>query len=65
MKEQMEKILEEKRLLPFWTVKDMADVPDMAQVLIETGVPVVEIALRSELAVEAIKEMKKIEGMYV
>lgn len=65
MKEQMEKILEEKRLLPFWTVKDMADVPHMAQVLIETGVPVVEIALRSELAVEAIKEMKKIEGMYV
>lgn len=65
MKEEIKKILEEKRILPFLTVRDLTDLEDVGRVLKEAGIPVVEIALRSEMAVQAIQIMKNIEGLYV
>lgn len=65
MKKEIERILEEKRILPFLTVRDLQDVSEIGGVLKEAGIPIVEIALRSELAIDAMKEMKKIDGVYV
>lgn len=64
-RERMEQILEEKGLLPFWTARDMDDTVYIAEVLKETGIPVVEVALRSPMAMDAIRTLKKDPDLYV
>lgn len=63
MKENLNLILEEKNILPFWTIMDIPEALEIAGVLVRAEVPVVEIAFRSEYALPGIRELKKVDGL--
>lgn len=65
MKENLNLILEEKNILPFWTIMDIPEALEIAGVLVRAEVPVVEIAFRSEYALRGIRELKKVDGLLV
>lgn len=65
MKEKLNLILEEKNILPFWTITDIPEALEIAGVLVRAEVPVVEIAFRSEYALPGIRELKKVDGLLV
>lgn len=65
MKEKLNLILEEKNILPFWTIMDIPEALEIAGVLVRAEVPVVEIAFRSEYALPGIRELKKVDGLLV
>ena len=65
MKENLNLILEEKNILPFWTITDIPEALEIAGVLVRAEVPVVEIAFRSEYALPGIRELKKVDGLLV
>ncbi len=65
MKENLNLILEEKNILPFWTIMDIPEALEIAGVLVRAEVPVVEIAFRSEYALPGIRELKKVDGLLV
>lgn len=58
-------LLDEKKILPLYTAKNIEDSVKIGECLVDAGLPVVEVAFRSELAAQAIKEMAKIEGLTV
>ncbi|MDR2833206.1 MAG: bifunctional 4-hydroxy-2-oxoglutarate aldolase/2-dehydro-3-deoxy-phosphogluconate aldolase [Streptococcaceae bacterium] len=49
------KVMDEVKLLPLYTAKDLSVLPLAEEILFNNGVPVIEVAYRSELATEAIR----------
>lgn len=58
-RESVSELLKQKRLLPLVSVSDLNDVQPLEEVLVESGLPIVEIAFRSNLAAQAIEQLRK------
>lgn len=58
-------LLNEKRLLPLYTVSSVEEALAVGHCLIEAGLPVIEVAFRSDLAIEGIQALKQIPGLMV
>ena len=52
-------------VIPVLVVKDVAHGLPVAQALVKGGLPVLEVTLRTEAALDVIREMSKVEGSYV
>ncbi len=52
-------------IIPVLVVQDAADARPLAEALIEGGLPVLEVTLRTEAALDVIAEMAKVDGGYV
>lgn len=65
IKQATEEVLQKRRLLPLVTIQKPEQIQPIAQCLISANLPIVEIAYRSKLASEAIREMAQIEGLIV
>lgn len=55
----IDELLKQKRLLPLVSVLDLNDVQPLEEILVETGLPIVEIVFRSKLAAQAIDQLRK------
>ena len=64
-KEQALEALKIRKLLPLVTIKDMEDVPFLAKVLPASNLSVIEVAYRSSLASEGIKQLSQVEGLVI
>ncbi|MDT2614201.1 bifunctional 4-hydroxy-2-oxoglutarate aldolase/2-dehydro-3-deoxy-phosphogluconate aldolase [Enterococcus dongliensis] len=51
--------LEKTKLLPLYTATDLSYLAKVEELLLENNVPLIEVTFRSELAVEAIKQLSK------
>ncbi|MEG0958271.1 MAG: bifunctional 4-hydroxy-2-oxoglutarate aldolase/2-dehydro-3-deoxy-phosphogluconate aldolase [Erysipelotrichaceae bacterium] len=58
-------LLKKVKVLPLLTIKDMKDAKKIGECLVEGGVPIVEVAFRSQQAAEGIKELNKISNLIV
>ncbi len=61
----VEKIMRTAPVIPVLVVDDVAKAQPMAETLVRDGYPVLEVTLRTPYALDAIKEMKKVEGAIV
>lgn len=52
-------------VIPVLVVEDLADARPLAEALVAGGLPVLEITLRSDCALDAIREMAKVPGAHV
>jgi 2-dehydro-3-deoxyphosphogluconate aldolase/(4S)-4-hydroxy-2-oxoglutarate aldolase len=52
-------------VIPVIVIKNAANAADLAQALVTGGTPVLEITLRTEAAIDAIRAMSKVEGGHV
>ena len=52
-------------VIPVLVVKDVGHGLPMAQALVTGGLPVLEVTLRTEAALDVIREMSKVEGAFV
>ncbi|AUH63413.1 bifunctional 4-hydroxy-2-oxoglutarate aldolase/2-dehydro-3-deoxy-phosphogluconate aldolase [Paracoccus zhejiangensis] len=52
-------------VIPVIVIKDAASAADLARALVTGGTPVLEITLRTEAALDAIRAMSKVEGGHV
>ena len=52
-------------VIPVIVIRETAKAEHLARALIKGGLPVLEVTLRTENAIEAIREMAKVEGGYV
>ena len=52
-------------VIPVLVVKDVAHGLPIAQALVKGGLPVLEVTLRTEAALDVIREMSKVEGAFV
>ena len=56
------KLCEMAPIIPVLVVKDVAHARPLAEALVEGGLPVLEVTLRTDAALEVIAEMAKVEG---
>ncbi|WP_265530510.1 bifunctional 4-hydroxy-2-oxoglutarate aldolase/2-dehydro-3-deoxy-phosphogluconate aldolase [Sphingomicrobium marinum] len=58
-------IMEAAPVIPVLVLDGSVDPIELAQVLVENGLPVIEVTLRTEEALPAIEEMSRVEGAIV
>lgn len=61
----IERIMRTASVIPVLVIDDIAKAKPLAEKLVKAGYPVLEVTLRTDCALDAIKEMKKIEGAKV
>jgi 2-dehydro-3-deoxyphosphogluconate aldolase / (4S)-4-hydroxy-2-oxoglutarate aldolase len=52
-------------VIPVLVVKDVAHARPVAEALVQGGLPVLEVTLRTDAALDVIREMSKVEGAFV
>jgi len=62
---KIDKVMRMAPVIPVLVVKDAAHALPMAQALVNGGLPVLEVTLRTEAALDVIREMSKVEGSFV
>ena len=62
---KIDKVMRMAPVIPVLVVKDAAHALPMAQALVKGGLPVLEVTLRTEAALDVIREMSKVEGSFV
>jgi len=62
---KIDKVMRMAPVIPVLVVKDAAHALPMAQALVNGGLPVLEVTLRTEAALDVIREMSKVEGAFV
>lgn len=58
-------VLDKRRLLPLYTVNNIEECLNVGRCLVDGGLPIIEVAFRSENAAEGIKTLASIEGLFV
>lgn len=58
-------VLDKRRMLPLFTVNDLEECLNVGRCLVDGGLPIIEVAFRSEKAAEGIKALASIEGLVV
>lgn len=58
-------VLDKRRMLPLYTVNDLEECLNVGRCLVDGGLPIIEVAFRSEKAAEGIKALASIEGLVV
>lgn len=58
-------VLDKRRLLPLYTVNDIEECLNVGKCLVDGGLPIIEVAFRSEKAAEGMKALASIEGLLV
>ena len=58
-------MLQEVAIIPVLVIDDISDAVPLAQALVSGGLPVVEVTLRTPVAIEAIKAMNTVAGCVV
>ena len=61
----IDKVMRMAPVIPVLVVHDVAHGLPMAQALVKGGLPVLEVTLRTEAALDVIREMSKCEGAFV
>ena len=61
----IERIMRTASIIPVLVINDPAEAKPMAENLVSKGFSVLEVTLRTDCALEAIREMKQIEGAIV
>lgn len=61
----IEKLMRAAPVIPVLVIDDIASARPIAQALVAGGLPILEVTLRTDCALEAIAEMKKVEGAIV
>ena len=61
----IEAIMRAAPIIPVLVVEDVAHARPMAEALVAGGLPVLEVTLRTDAALDVIAEMKKVEGAIV
>lgn len=61
----IEKLMRTAAVIPVLVIDDIAKAKPLAEALVKAGYPVLEVTLRTECALDAIKEMKQVEGAIV
>lgn len=61
----IERIMRTAPVIPVLVIDDIAKAKPLAEKLVKAGYPILEVTLRTECALEAIKEMKQVEGAMV
>ena len=62
---KIDKVMRMAPVIPVLVVKDAAHALPMAQALVNGGLPVLEVTLRTEAALDVIREMSRVEGAFV
>jgi len=62
---KIDKVMRMAPVIPVLVVKDVAHGPPVAQALVTGGLPVLEVTLRTEAALDVIREMSKVDGAFV
>jgi 2-dehydro-3-deoxyphosphogluconate aldolase/(4S)-4-hydroxy-2-oxoglutarate aldolase len=62
---KIDKVMRMAPVIPVLVVQDAAHGLPMAQALVKGGLPVLEVTLRTEAALDVIREMSKCEGSFV
>jgi len=62
---KIDKVMRMAPVIPVLVVKDAAHALPMAQALVSGGLPVLEVTLRTDAALDVIREMSKVEGSFV
>lgn len=58
-------VLDKRRMLPLYTVNDLEECLNVGRCLVDGGLPIIEVAFRSENAADGIKALASIEGLVV
>ena len=61
----IERIMRAASIIPVLVINDPAEAKPMAEDLVSRGFPVLEVTLRTDCALDAIREMKQVEGAIV
>lgn len=61
----IEKLMRTATVIPVLIIDDIAKAKPLAEALVKDGYPVLEVTLRTPCALEAIRQMKQIEGAIV
>lgn len=61
----IEKLMRTAPVIPVLVIDEIAKAKPLAEALVKAGYPVLEVTLRTECALDAIKEMKQVEGAIV
>ena len=61
----IEQLMRTAPVIPVLVNDDIANAKPLADALVKAGYPVLEVTLRTECALDAIKEMKQVEGAIV
>ncbi len=61
----IEKIMRTAPVIPVLVIDDVASARPIAEALVSGGLPILEVTLRTDCALEAIAEMKQVEGAIV
>lgn len=61
----IEKLMRTAPVIPVLVINDIASAKPIAQALVAGGLPILEVTLRTDCALEAIAEMKKVDGAIV
>jgi 2-dehydro-3-deoxyphosphogluconate aldolase/(4S)-4-hydroxy-2-oxoglutarate aldolase len=61
----IEQLMRATSIIPVLAVNDLARAKPMAEALVKSGYPVLELLIRTEFALEAIAEMKQVAGAIV
>ncbi len=61
----IEKLMRTAPIIPVLVIDDIAKAKPLAEALVKDGYPVLEVTLRTECALESIRQMKQIEGAIV
>lgn len=58
-------VLDKRRMLPLYTLNDLEECLNVGRCLVDGGLPIIEVAFRSENAADGIKALASIEGLVV
>ncbi len=61
----IEKLMRSAPVIPVLVIDDLAQARPLAEKLVRTGYPVLEVTLRTECALDAIRAMKQVDGAIV
>ena len=62
---KIDQVMQMAPVIPVLVVKDAAHAQPIAQALVTGGLPVLEVTLRTEAALDVIREMAKVKGAFV
>jgi len=61
----IEKLMRTAPVIPVLVINDIAKAQPLAEALVEAGYPVLEVTLRTDCALDAIRAMKQVDGAIV
>ncbi|VWX59831.1 bifunctional 4-hydroxy-2-oxoglutarate aldolase/2-dehydro-3-deoxy-phosphogluconate aldolase [Sphingorhabdus sp. 109] len=61
----IEQLMRRAKVIPVLVIDDLAQAKPLARALVSSGCPVLEVTLRTDCALQAIAEMKQVDGAIV